>query len=478
MLFIDCQRLLKFSSSAASFHNASEPPKTISGNLCMWKTMLRYELALEAPELEEEFLLRVYWKGIEGSSTKELRQQVRSQDNFFMMASHISNAWPYLLKLFQWDEDPEPKMTEFTERYREDVESWRVLEERVRRQDEEDFIAARHRKPSFTERDLSVVSDVFEEEECEENGMERPQPPNAEEALFRQFAANLHRIDKDVERCDRNLIFFSNKENLESLRIMVTYVRRNLDDGYIQGMCDILAPLLVIFEDEALTLECFTMLMSRLRENFPQRSGMDLCLMNLRSLIQFFTIRLFRGTGERRLCKALTLECFTMLMSRLRENFPQRSGMDLCLMNLRSLIQVVDPQIFSLLTSTSDFTHLYFSYRWFLLDFKRELSYDCIFRVWEAIWAASRTFTPHFPLFFALAMITNYRDVIIGNNMDFTDMIKFFNEMAERHDCTRLLAAARSHCPTHFLYPTDSQTHLFYELDPQTLIDKRGTELK
>lgn len=29
-----------------------------------------------------------------------------------------------------------------------------------------------------------------------------------------------------------------------------------------------------------------------------------------------------------------------MLMDRLRENFPQRSGMDHCLMNLRSLIQV------------------------------------------------------------------------------------------------------------------------------------------
>ncbi|ETN76329.1 hypothetical protein NECAME_03492 [Necator americanus] len=104
---------------------------------------------------------------------------------------------------------------------------------------------------------------------------------------------------------------------------MITYVSRNLDDGYIQGMCDILAPLLVVFEDE--------------------------------------------------------------------------------------------------------------------------LSYDSIFRVWETIWAATRTFSPHFPLFFALAMVTNYRDVIIANNMDFTDMIKFFNEMAERHDCARLLAAARTH---------------------------------
>ncbi|KHJ76393.1 hypothetical protein OESDEN_23987, partial [Oesophagostomum dentatum] len=91
---------------------------------------------LRTPELEEEFLLRVYWKGIEGASPKELRQQVRGSDGM-----SAARAWPYLLRLFRWEEDPEPKMTEFTQKYREDVDSWRVLEERVRRQDEEDFIA-------------------------------------------------------------------------------------------------------------------------------------------------------------------------------------------------------------------------------------------------------------------------------------------------------------------------------------------------
>lgn len=133
---------------------------------------------------------------------------------------------------------------------------------------------------------------------------------------------------------------------------MITYVRRNLDEGYIQGMCDLLAPLLVIFEDgncpiylircliienypsEALTIECFSILMSRLRENFPQRTGMDECLSNLRSLIQVIRI--------------------------------------IMLINYRLFIlQVIDPQIFSLLSASTDCTHLYFSYRWFLLDFKR-----------------------------------------------------------------------------------------------------------
>ena len=30
---------------------------------------------------------------------------------------------------------------------------------------------------------------------------------------------------------------------------MCTYVWKNLDVGYIQGMCDLVAPLLVIFDD-------------------------------------------------------------------------------------------------------------------------------------------------------------------------------------------------------------------------------------
>ncbi|KAK6020149.1 hypothetical protein OSTOST_14203, partial [Ostertagia ostertagi] len=169
--------------------------------------------AEKTAELEEEFLLRVYWKGIEGTATKELRRQ----------------AWPYLLKLFSWDEDPEPKMTEFTTKYREDVDSWRVLEAEVRRQDEEDFLAgtsiyqfakgcfpSRHRRFPMAERECSIASEVFEDEMPENGMLEKPHHHEGD-AILRQFAVNLHRIDKDVERCDRNLIFFSNKENLESL---------------------------------------------------------------------------------------------------------------------------------------------------------------------------------------------------------------------------------------------------------------------
>lgn len=56
-----------------------------------------------------------------------------------------------------------------------------------------------------------------------------------------------------------------------------------------------------------------------------------------------------------------------------------------------------------------------------------ELLYEDVYKVWETIWSASNSHSEYFVLFMALAMVRYYRDIIIENNMDFTDTIKFFN---------------------------------------------------
>lgn len=139
-------------------------------------------------------------------------------------------------------------------------------------------------------------------------------------------------------------------------------------------MCDLLAPLLVIFDDESLSYGCF--------------------------------------------CR---------LMERMIENFPNGGAMDMHFANMRSLIQILDSEMYDLMHAHGDYTHFYFCYRWFLLDFKRELLYADVFSVWECIWAAKHVASTHFVLFLALALLETYRDIILSNSMDFTDIIKFFN---------------------------------------------------
>ena len=58
-------------------------------------------------------------------------------------------------------------------------------------------------------------------------------------------------------------------------------------------MCDILAPLLVILQEEYLAYSCFKNLMVRMNMNFPHGGLMDNHFANMRSLIQILDSELF-----------------------------------------------------------------------------------------------------------------------------------------------------------------------------------------
>uniref|UniRef100_A0A8D3CI89 Small G protein signaling modulator 1a n=1 Tax=Scophthalmus maximus TaxID=52904 RepID=A0A8D3CI89_SCOMX len=224
-----------------------------------------------------------------------------------------------------------------------------------------------------------LTEEMHSQEKVEVKGKEEENTPGVTKAqeLLDLYTLNLHRIEKDVQRCDRNYWYFS-PANLEKLRNI---------------MC---------------------------RGVFPLTSS--LCFL---------------------LPEAMAFSCFTELMKRMNQNFPHGGAMDTHFANMRSLIQILDSELFELMHQNGDYTHFYFCYRWFLLDFKRELVYEDVFAVWETIWAAKYVSSSHFVLFIALALVEIYRDIILENNMDFTDIIKFFNEMAEHHNIKQILPLAR-----------------------------------
>ncbi|TPP67760.1 Small G protein signaling modulator 1 [Fasciola gigantica] len=323
---------------------------------------------------------------------------------------------------------------------------------------------------------------------------------------------NLYRIDKDVSRCDRNHSFFANPKknltsdnlkevhsesefaelnnNLNKLRnVICTWVWVHLDAGYVQGMCDLLAPLLVVLEDESMTYACFCRLMEWMLPNFPVAKSTSTPSPTSNRLTEatFTGLSEPKKTSVRPTLLSLAKK-FTEMSSpasptpsndsanlidegcsdvnrslSARNSLPQTvyvpsvpspysaaltsseiSCMDLRFANLKALIEVFDPELFTFLTEKSLDSQFYFCYRWLLLDFKREFKYEDVFAIWEIIWASRRLVAYDFGVFFALALLQYYRDIILYYDMDLTEIIRFYNELTEQHDTRPLLDLARS----------------------------------
>lgn len=67
-------------------------------------------------------------------------------------------------------------------------------------------------------------------------------------------------LEKDVNRTDRTMPFYAgaNNPNLELLSdILMTYIMYNFDLGYVQGMSDLLSPILAVLGNEVEAFWCF-----------------------------------------------------------------------------------------------------------------------------------------------------------------------------------------------------------------------------
>lgn len=90
-------------------------------------------------------------------------------------------------------------------------------------------------------------------------------------------------IEKDVNRTDRNLEFYAgdNNPNLQMLNdILMTYVMYNFDLGYVQGMSDLLSPILQLIQNESESFWCFVGFMNKV-----------VCFLRKLSIFFFFVSR-------------------------------------------------------------------------------------------------------------------------------------------------------------------------------------------
>jgi hypothetical protein len=71
---------------------------------------------------------------------------------------------------------------------------------------------------------------------------------------------------------------------------------------------------------------------------------------------------------------------------------------------------------------------MFFCFRWILVCFKREFSFDSTKRLWEAV--LSDHLTPRFELFFAAAIVIRARNEILGKEYQFDDILQFMNKLS------------------------------------------------
>ncbi|KRX15341.1 TBC1 domain family member 15 [Trichinella nelsoni] len=253
-------------------------------------------------------------------------------------------VWKYLLGMYQWSwtkEQCEQKQLDFEQRYLRLREQWQLVDE-------------------------------------------------DQASRWTDFRKYKDLIEKDVARTDRTHSYYEGAENANLTLLsclLMTYMMYHFDLGYVQGMSDLLSPLLMIFEDEVDAFWAFV--------HFMEKSGTN----------------------------------FELNQSSIKSQFCQ----------LRCLLDVVNPRLSEYLKS-KDSGEMFFCFRWLLVLFKREFTFDDIFRLWEVLWTGLPC--SNFHLLICLAILEMQTDEIIQRGCGLEDIVKLVNMLAFKIPLDEVLVIA------------------------------------
>jgi len=207
---------------------------------------------------------------------------------------------------------------------------------------------------------------------------------------FVAFRERKVQIEKDIGRTDRSHTYYvgENNPNVALLQeILMTYVMYNFDLGYVQGMSDLLSPILFVMKNEVDAFWCFVGFMDRVASNFEFDQG----------------------------------------------------GMKRQLDNLTEIMKFVDPVFYNYLDAKES-GNLYFCFRWMLIWFKREFNYNDTMLLWEVLWTKKPC--KNFHLLVCAALLDTEKSAIVENKYGFTEILKHVNDMSHRIDLQKTLSKA------------------------------------
>ncbi|VDK88650.1 unnamed protein product [Litomosoides sigmodontis] len=203
-------------------------------------------------------------------------------------------------------------------------------------------------------------------------------------------------ISMDVARtdCDKPYFTGDNNPNVDTMKnILLNYAAAYPEIGYVQGMSDLLAPLLSVMHDETDTYWCFIGLMEQqMQYAFAPIDG--------------------------------------------------KSIMEINLEYLRELLKLFVPEFFMHIARLgSDALELIFVHRWILSCYKLEFPECDTLHIWEACWSHYRT--SYFHLFIAIAIISAYGKDITEQYFSNDEILLHFSSLAMHLDGSVILQKAR-----------------------------------
>lgn len=219
----------------------------------------------------------------------------------------------------------------------------------------------------------------------------------------------LKNISKDVVRTDRDHPLFSGEGNpilKVMMDIIMTYSHVHPSIEYYQGMTDLLASLLIVTMDEAITYHCFCSQMN-------QGGGADF------------------GQSDEAIHQQLA--------------------------DIGAMTKVCHPEFYAYL-ETCYLSGMLFCYRWVLLDFRREFRRAEIFHLWETLWCQQRC--KDFNLLVAVSILDLYAPTPAEYGDASFNSLEYFSNLALTMDFQAVLRKARElvytlNTPDHGL-PTDT----------------------
>lgn len=205
------------------------------------------------------------------------------------------------------------------------------------------------------------------------------------------FQKRLDQIHKDVVRTDRDEMHFKEEDSpyLKQLNdILATYGWYNWSVGYVQGMNDMLAPILTMMNNEVDSFWCFSGQMTLMEGLFKKNQP----------AVQTMMGKMMEYIGKYD-------KIFYAYMAKIKGN------------------------------------HIFFAFRWFLLYFKREFTTDDARKIWEVIWTHQIP-DEEFAIWIALAMLWKQRETILNQQMDFDEILRHMSNISLTMDAGDILDSA------------------------------------